>query len=225
MENDIVVALVKSIEEILGRDALEVDESIKARLCVEHVLSALEYGDIFEDKMIVPVEPIECMLKAGYETLKKFYPSEGNAIGQYKIYEDMVGSLRRDKGSKGEKVKASCNVEGSKARFISVEDGNLDFNVLRVAVSVRDEERFGSVKPDLSFRVMEFAGECGDVLSLMKKNGETMDVEKIGEDIADIVLSIDTLSMSLGVNLSSVVVKRFNENGKKFGFQAKLVSR
>lgn len=105
-------------------------------------------------------------------------------------------------------------------------ENSLDFNDLRRANVSRCEEVFhplGEWSPTDWATAM--AGECGEACNEVKKlrrldgadfvhdTAEKREElhEKIGKELADLVIYADLLAARLGINLASCVIEKFNE--------------
>ena len=110
----------------------------------------------------------------------------------------------------------------------------LDLRTLRQANVKRCEQSFGSCKAwspaDWSNAMAGEAGELLEVLlplivktnsicNLTKKvqRGDDISLEEVGKEIADVVIYADLLSHRLGIDLSDVVRKKFDEVSARVG--------
>jgi len=75
------------------------------------------------------------------------------------------------------------------------------------------------------------AGEVGELCNLIKKanraqvgavGGEVIDLEAVGNEIADIFIYLDIVASHYGVDLGQAVVKKFNATSVKHGFFHRL---
>jgi len=83
----------------------------------------------------------------------------------------------------------------------------------------------------LSFRGMELGGEAGELLNELKKvervrfglaGGKEPDMEKIEEEIGDVILTTALIARQLNIDLAGAVLNKFNKTSKKMGFDTRL---
>lgn len=106
----------------------------------------------------------------------------------------------------------------------------ITFNVLRDANRRRQQEWPGNDKADTAFRALELAGEAGEVAEAIKKflraergiKGSTATREDIAAEMGDLLVSLDLLADSLGIDLGRAVRSKFNATSEKYGMRTYL---
>jgi NTP pyrophosphatase (non-canonical NTP hydrolase) len=106
----------------------------------------------------------------------------------------------------------------------------ITFNVLREANRRRQQEWPGNDKADTAFRAIELAGETGEVLEAIKKflraergiKGSTATREDIASEMGDLLVSLDLVADSLGINLGDAARGAFNKTSEKYGMRTYL---
>lgn len=106
----------------------------------------------------------------------------------------------------------------------------ISFNILRAANRRRQQEWPGNDKADVAFRAIELAGEAGEVAEAVKKflraerriKGSTATREDVAEEMGDLLVSLDLLADSLGINLGDAVRSKFNKTSEKYGMRTYL---
>lgn len=76
----------------------------------------------------------------------------------------------------------------------------------------------------------EFAGEAGEVCNEVKKleresygwPGSRTTIDKLGDEIGDVLISLDGLARFYGIDLAEVTARKFNATSDKVGFPHKL---
>ena len=109
------------------------------------------------------------------------------------------------------------------------------FSTLRDANLKRSVEWCGEepTESDLLFCSNELAGEVGELCNVVKKieranNGmhggiTTQEaVEKIKDEVADVVICADRLASCVNIHLGCAVIDKFNKTSEKHGFETKL---
>jgi NTP pyrophosphatase (non-canonical NTP hydrolase) len=68
------------------------------------------------------------------------------------------------------------------------------------------------------------AGECGEACNLTKKllRGDGPEIERIGDEIADVVIYADLLAARLGLDLGEAIRRKFNATSRKRGYSVLL---
>ena len=63
------------------------------------------------------------------------------------------------------------------------------------------------------------AGELGEALGLVKKmrRGEPVNIDDIGDELADLIIYADLLAARLGINLDASIIRKFNKVSAKTG--------
>lgn len=80
------------------------------------------------------------------------------------------------------------------------------------------------------FRATELGGEVGEALNEVKKlerekmgfRGSRTTVEKLADELADIIICADLVAAEYGIDLEEAVRRKFNETSDKVGFDIKL---
>ena len=106
----------------------------------------------------------------------------------------------------------------------------MTFNVLRAANRRRQQEWPGNEKADTAFRAIELAGEAGEVAEAVKKwlraergiKGSTATRDDIASEMGDLLVSLDLLADSLGIDLGAAVRQKFNATSAKYGMRTYL---
>ena len=106
----------------------------------------------------------------------------------------------------------------------------MTFNVLRQANKRRQQEWPGNEKADTSFRALELAGEAGEVAEAVKKllraergiKGSTATRDDVAAEMGDLLVSLDLLADSLGIDLGKAVREKFNATSQKYGMRTYL---
>ena len=76
----------------------------------------------------------------------------------------------------------------------------------------------------------EFAGEAGEVCNIVKKLvreergwvGSRSDKDALAEEIADVIICVDTIARMYDINIEEAVTKKFNKTSDANGFVHKL---
>lgn len=103
----------------------------------------------------------------------------------------------------------------------------LTFNALRGANRNRQKEWPGSEQADTAFRAIELAGEAGEVSEAVKKflraelgiKGSTATRDDIASEMGDLLVALDLLADSLGINLGEAARAKFNATSEKYGMR------
>ncbi len=104
------------------------------------------------------------------------------------------------------------------------------FDYLRVANAERQAEWDGDSKIDLAYRAMELGGEVGEALNECKKlererrgiRGSRTTVDKLAEELADVIICVDLIAMGEGIDLFEAVKAKFNATSEKVGLKTRL---
>jgi NTP pyrophosphatase (non-canonical NTP hydrolase) len=107
---------------------------------------------------------------------------------------------------------------------------SLSFAKLRCANVQRNQQWTGGVAAGLSFRGLELGGEVGEALNVAKKlererlgwRGSRSTLDKLAEELADVIISADSMAMEAGINLAEAVVRKFNATSVANGFPQRL---
>jgi NTP pyrophosphatase (non-canonical NTP hydrolase) len=103
---------------------------------------------------------------------------------------------------------------------------------LRAANTARQVEWFkgGDQKSDLAYRGNELAGEVGEACNVIKKlererhgwRGSRATVADLADELADVVICVDLIGESTGIDLQAAVARKFNATSEKYGLATKL---
>lgn len=104
------------------------------------------------------------------------------------------------------------------------------FDYLRNANIARQKEWDKTSIIDLAYRAMELGGEVGEALNEAKKlererrgiAGSRSTVEKLGKELADVVICVDLICAAEGIDLFQVVKDKFNETSDKVGLKTRM---
>ncbi|MBS4049390.1 MAG: MazG-like family protein [Alphaproteobacteria bacterium] len=107
----------------------------------------------------------------------------------------------------------------------------MNFADLRIANEVRQQEWDVGNQLTLSYRGNELAGEVGEACNVLKKlererlgiRGSRASLEDAADELADVVICVDLIAMSLGLDLADVVQRKFNTTSEKYGLKTRLV--
>jgi NTP pyrophosphatase (non-canonical NTP hydrolase) len=107
----------------------------------------------------------------------------------------------------------------------------MDLAELRIANVERDIEWTGfGPALSLSFRGNELAGEVGEACNVIKKlersrlglPGSKDIMAHLAEELADVVICVDLIAMTCGLDMSQAVREKFNATSKKVGLKTML---
>lgn len=102
---------------------------------------------------------------------------------------------------------------------------DLSFNGLRKANIDRCEEVYHPVEEwSETDWACAMGGEAGEALNLVKKRrrGEAVPLERLAEEIADMVIYADLLAFRVGINLAEAIRAKFNRTSDNVGSEVKL---
>ncbi|MBI1261281.1 MAG: nucleotide pyrophosphohydrolase [Rhizobiales bacterium] len=105
-----------------------------------------------------------------------------------------------------------------------------EFTTLRAANEARQKEWDKGAKIDLSYRGNEMAGETGEACNIIKKLererlgivGSRATLEQLAEELADVIICVDLIAMSVGINMEAAVRSKFNVTSEKVGLKTRL---
>jgi NTP pyrophosphatase (non-canonical NTP hydrolase) len=88
-------------------------------------------------------------------------------------------------------------------------------------------------EPDPLFMAVELGGEAGEALNEVKKlvreergwPGSRTTVDKLADEIADVLICADFLAWAYGIDLRDAVTKKFNATSDKVGLPHMLAAR
>jgi len=100
----------------------------------------------------------------------------------------------------------------------------LNLDTLREKNIERQKIWCPDIKPDLSFRGNEIAGEVGEACNVIKKiererhgwRGSRATKEQLAEEIADVIICCSLISIEAGFDLSTAVKNKFNSTSQKY---------
>lgn len=101
---------------------------------------------------------------------------------------------------------------------------SLDLETLRKANMLRQDHWCkNGQKPDVTYRAMELGGEVGEALNEIKKlererlgwDGSRTTLEKVADELADILICTDLVASELNIDLSEAVWRKFNKTSEK----------
>ncbi|PKR57482.1 MazG-like family protein [Thalassospira lohafexi] len=104
---------------------------------------------------------------------------------------------------------------------------------LRSANLMRQAEWDPESKLSLSYKGNEMAGEVGEACNLVKKldrermglAGSRTTVERLAEELADVVICADLVAIDAGIDLADAVIRKFNATSEKNDLLTRLASR
>lgn len=107
---------------------------------------------------------------------------------------------------------------------------DLSLNSLRRANITRDKEWDSTGQITLAFRGNELAGEVGEACNIIKKlerermglPGSRTTHEALAEELADVIICVDLIAMTLGLDLAQSVVSKFNKTSATVGLNTFL---
>jgi NTP pyrophosphatase (non-canonical NTP hydrolase) len=105
-----------------------------------------------------------------------------------------------------------------------------DFEELRVANETRHREWDPNSVITLEYRGNELAGETGEACNVIKKlvrernglRGTRVSKGDLADELADVLICVDLIAMTEGIDLRHALVKKFNETSVKYGLRARL---
>lgn len=105
------------------------------------------------------------------------------------------------------------------------------YNTLREACAARSKfwNASGQELP-LSFKGVEMAGEVGEACNIIKKlererygmPGSRSTLEALGNELADVIITVELVAKAAGINMSDYVSKVFNAKSDELGFPVHL---
>jgi len=101
---------------------------------------------------------------------------------------------------------------------------------LREANLAREAERDPKAVASLLFRAVELGGEAGEALNLVKKlerqrlgiAGSTATLEQLADELADVLICVDLVAMTAGIDLEAALVRKFNASSEKLGVKTRM---
>jgi NTP pyrophosphatase (non-canonical NTP hydrolase) len=103
---------------------------------------------------------------------------------------------------------------------------------LRGANAARQAEWDPDDKITLAYRGNELAGEVGEACNVIKKlarerlgiRGSRSTVGDLADELADVIICVDLIAMSEGIDLDAAVSRKFNWASEKYGLKTRLAS-
>jgi len=107
----------------------------------------------------------------------------------------------------------------------------VEFATLREANRHRQTVWDAGNRIDLAYRGNELAGEVGEACNVIKKiarerlgiRGSRATLQQLREELADVVICVDLIAMSEGIDLDEAVREKFNATSEKVGLPTRLV--
>lgn len=108
---------------------------------------------------------------------------------------------------------------------------NLSLSTLREANVIRQKSEWDvDNRISLSYRGNELGGECGEAQNVIKKldrellgiKGSRDTVEHLAEELADVIICVDLIAASMGIDLAKAVADKFNATSDKNGFKTHI---
>jgi NTP pyrophosphatase (non-canonical NTP hydrolase) len=101
---------------------------------------------------------------------------------------------------------------------------------LREVNGERAAEWMGDYPSDALFWAVEFGGEAGEVLNVVKKlrraeldrRGSRATKEDLADEIADGIICLDSLARHYDIDIAAAVRRKFNATSEKNGFPQRL---
>lgn len=108
----------------------------------------------------------------------------------------------------------------------------MNYKDLREANIARNKEWAKGQTMSLSFRGNELAGEVGEACNILKKlerermgiAGSRASMSDLVEELADVIICVDLIGMSLGLDLVEAVRNKFNKTSEKVGLETRMVA-
>ncbi|WP_417671373.1 MazG-like family protein [Roseibium sp.] len=106
----------------------------------------------------------------------------------------------------------------------------MNFDALRHANQLRQQEWPGNDQADVPFRTIEVAGEFGEVAEAIKKylrgergiRGSTASLDDVADEMADAIIALDLLAEILDIDLGTAVARKFNKTSEKYGLSTRI---
>lgn len=102
--------------------------------------------------------------------------------------------------------------------------------ILREANAARQVEwdKGGEITP--SYQGNELAGEVGEACNVIKKleresfgmTGSRASVADLAEELADVIICVDLIAMTFGIDLAQAVPAKFNKTSRKYGLSVEM---
>lgn len=107
---------------------------------------------------------------------------------------------------------------------------DLTLKALRAANMTRQVEWDPDNRIKIEFRAIELGGEFGELLNIIKKiareriglKGSRANHKDLEDEAADVLIALDLLCMTAGIDLAQAVREKFNATSAKHGFTTRL---
>ena len=101
---------------------------------------------------------------------------------------------------------------------------------LREANLAREAERNPEAVASLLFRAVELGGEAGEALNVVKKferqrlgiAGSTATLEELADELADVLICVDLVALTAGIDLEAALVRKFNASSENLGVKTRM---
>lgn len=106
----------------------------------------------------------------------------------------------------------------------------INFAELRTANRERQAEWPGNEQADVAFRMIEVAGEAGELAEAVKKllraqrgiKGSHATLEDVAAELGDVQIALDLLADELGIDIGTATARKFNRTSIKYGLTTRL---
>ena len=111
-----------------------------------------------------------------------------------------------------------------------VKDSEISLGNLRAANHSRQIEWDNSRQITPEYSAIEFAGEVGELLNVVKKifreklhlRGTRATHQDLENEMADVLITLDLLAMRMNVDLTAALRRKFNDTSDKLGLRVML---
>ena len=105
-----------------------------------------------------------------------------------------------------------------------------EFHALSVASQLRQQQWPGAAKITPAYQGNELAGEAGEACNVIKKlererlgiAGSRDTVEHLAEELGDVIICVDMIATTYGIDLWEAVKAKFNATSRKGGMDVFL---
>ena len=144
--------------------------------------------------------------------------------------DEVYGPVRNVADEQAEIKKATNDLRD---RVNMMDQDNDSLRRLRKSNQARHVEWSKGNEISIDFRATEFGGEAGEVLNEVKKlsrermgiPGSKSSPEKLAEEIADVIISVDLLAMEFRIDLALAVQKKFDATSEKYGLKSRFITQ
>ena len=106
----------------------------------------------------------------------------------------------------------------------------ISFTALRDANQARQSEWDPTDSIDLAYRGNELGGEAGEAQNVIKKiarerlgiRGSRATADDLASELADVVICVDLIAMSEGIDLGKAIADKFNATSEKYGLETRI---